>query len=120
MKYLKRIFESNIEDNVIEDLNDIVLGIKDLGFHTNVSASDYIITTTISRLRTTAGFIRNDEELYELTNVLNRINDYGKLNGYLVDRTWMSRLTNMSKEEFNKIISDNRFTMYITMYPKGR
>lgn len=120
MKHLKRIFESTIEDSMIEDLKDIILDVKDLGFFTNVKADQYIITVTISRLRSTRGFIRNNEEKSQLIDVLNRIKDYCRINKYLVDTTWLGRVSNMSKEEFDQIISDNRFTMDITMYPKKR
>lgn len=119
MRHLKRIFESS-EDDMIVDLNDIVLDIKDLGFFTDVRAGDYIITVTISRLRSSEGFVKNDNELSELIEVITRIRDYAKLNDYLIDTTWLARLCNMNKKEFNQVIADNRFTMYITMYPKSR
>lgn len=129
MKHIKtyKIFESESwlefskkESSMIADLNDIVLDIKDFGLYVSVTADQYIITICISRLRHLTGFIKSDEELEILRDVLNRIKDYGRMNGYLVDLTWIGRITNMSKEEINKIMDENRFTMYITMYPKKR
>lgn len=109
------------ETSMIADLNDIVLEVKDLGLYVSVTADQYIITVCISRLRhLTTGFIKSDEELETLRDVLNRIKDYGRMNGYLVDLTWIGRINNMSKQEINKIMDENRFTMYITMYPKKR
>jgi len=108
------------ETSMIADLNDIVLEVKDLGLYVSVTADQYIITVCISRLRHLTGFIKTDEELETLRDVLNRIKDYGRMNGYLVDLTWIGRINNMSKQEINKIMDENRFTMYITMYPKKR
>jgi len=118
MKYLKKYNESS--NHMVDDLKDILLEISDLGFYTYVSNEDYITTVTISRLRNVKGFIRSEMELNVLKDILIRIKEYGKLNNNLVDLTWMGRINNLTLEEFNKIMNDNRFTMYITMYPKHR
>lgn len=125
MKYLQwwKIFESDYSDReqqMMDDLSDILLDLGDLNFYTNIESDKYIINITISRLRNIKGFIRSDEELVILREVLNRIKDYGRMNEYLVDLTWIGRINNMSKEEINKIMDERRFTMYITMYPKWR
>ena len=124
MKYLStyKLFESTdiIQDDMVSDLKYLIIDITDLGYFTDISHDKYIITITISRLKDPKGFIRNEEELNVLRDDMNRIKDYGRSCGHLVDLTWVGRINNLSIEEFNKIVNDNRNTMYITMYPKNR
>ncbi len=125
MRHLKRYNESrevNIEfddsvnlDNVVSDLKDILIDVIDLGFWTDVKANNYVITITISRLRSEKGFIRNSEEFDSIRSVLQRFKNYAKENNFNIDDTWLNRLNNLG--DFNKFMDDNRWTMYITIYP---
>lgn len=97
MKHLKRYNESiyvyPVDQDMINDLKDMLLDISDLGFHTSVTEDKYIITVCISRLRHRDGFIRSEEESKTLKEVMNRIKDYGRSRKYLVDLTWIGRIT---------------------------
>lgn len=120
MKHLKRYNEST-SDDIVSDLRYMLLDISDdFGYLTHVGEEKHLITVTISRLKSVRWFVDNKEELNSMKEVLNRIEDYGKSCGYLVDRTWIARINNLSQDEFNKRVADNKFYMYITMFPKNR
>ncbi len=139
MKHLKRYNESTYNQvDMVNDLKDMLYDMIDLGFYTRVSEEKGLITVCISRsfltLRNIKGFIRSEEELNALKELLTRVNEYGKSCEHLVDRTWLARVNNLSDglmsgqsmmktqlnyDSFNKLMNDNRCTMYITMYPKN-
>lgn len=81
MKYLRKIFESSEEETMIEDLKDILLELKDIGFETDVVPYRYIktvgvINATISKpiqrfwdaFSEGGGFVRNDKEFQEVNH----------------------------------------------------
>lgn len=131
MKHLKNYNELDI----LDDLRDILLDINDLGFYTHVGDNKQLITITISRLQGTLleikDFFNNEEDLLIVKESLNHIKEYAKLNGYLIDSTWLARLNNLSFQsktsegrktwtDFNLLMKVNRYTIYITMFPKHR
>lgn len=133
MKHLKRYNESTDQGDIrlgelVNDLKDILLDIDDIGFSTYVNVrkighgtnTSFIITVTISRLRNVKGFVRSEEEFNSIKEVIGRVENYADIKGLNLDpsfRTWLD-LINTTIEEFNSTMNDNRFTIYLPMFPK--
>lgn len=101
-------------DSILFDIKDILLDINDIGFWTSVELKNNVIFIAISRLRSTKGFIRSEEEYKSIKDIFNRIKDYARLNNLKLDNSYYR----MSMAELNKNMDDNRFTIYISLYPK--
>jgi len=134
MKYLIPYNEANEEfpislnkEDVVSDVKDILLDIKDMGLYTSVDINSFVITICISRLRNVKGFIRSEEEYNTIKDVLQRFKDYAKDKRLKIDNTWLDRLKSNDVDKrsvidtFNRWMDANRFTLYVTLYPmKGR
>lgn len=114
MIYLKE-YNTNLNSFLL-DIKDILLDINDIGFWTSVELQESVIFICISRLRSSKGFIRSEEEFQSIKEIFNRIKDYAKINNLILDNGY----DKMDMVELNKNMNDNRNTIYMSLFPRNR
>jgi len=137
MKHLKSYNETFNYFDYVNDLKDILLEMNDIGFSSNAEYVDeFGINLWISRLRSTKGFIRSQEEYDVLKDVLHRIKVYADINkldimdvflvhpsnNFSFKRNWddlgelnVYSIINKDIETFNQIMDANRFTISLCL-----
>lgn len=134
MRYIRPYNKPYDLDSILSDIRDMLLDMSDIGFSTNVSEDEYLITIKILRLNTGLNidhekFITSKEDFNTLKDTLNRIKEYGREVGYLVEKTWIDKVNNYINSqvdmdskiiEFNKLMISNRNIIYIKMYARHR